>query len=72
MIQHFSYRSLFPDRRLPGWKFSFYYNRTRMEGVYHADGRIEWTGAAPGKTDEANLQKQIHDLMIYHVYDQER
>ncbi|HEY4553837.1 MAG TPA: YheE family protein [Bacillaceae bacterium] len=72
MLQHFQYQSLYEDKRLPGWKFSFYHNGSRFEGLYHASGKIEWSSQAPEGAVEPVLQKQIHDLMLYHVYDQQR
>lgn len=70
MIQHFQYNSLYQNEQLPGWTISFYYNKEKFEGIYHSDGRIEWiTQHQLENGQEENLKKQIHELMLYHVYD---
>ncbi|MFD1707313.1 YheE family protein [Siminovitchia sediminis] len=72
MLQHFQYQPLYQDRRIPGWTFSFYFSGKRFEGIYHQDGTIEWLSDTPNVKDDSHLQKEIHDLMLYHVYDSER
>ena len=47
MIQHFQFKNMFENKQLPGWTFSFYYQRNEIHGNYHKDGRIEWTGPIP-------------------------
>ncbi|RST75152.1 hypothetical protein D4T97_007790 [Siminovitchia acidinfaciens] len=70
MLQHFQYHPLYKDKRIPGWTFSFYFSGKRLEGIYHQDGKIDWTSEAPDTSHENNLKRQLHDLMLYHVYDQ--
>ncbi|MCR2821089.1 YheE family protein [Lederbergia panacisoli] len=70
MLQHFQFRTLFDEKTLPGWVFSFYYQQVKYKGIYHSDGSIDWQSKSPDETDIMNLEKHIHDLMIYHVYDQ--
>jgi hypothetical protein len=54
---------------MPGWRFSFYFNKEKHTGIYHANGTIEWT--SPIKTaDKEALIKQVHEIMAFHVYDQ--
>ncbi|MBS4177523.1 YheE family protein [Lederbergia citrea] len=72
MLLHFQVQSLYEDKRLPGWRFSFYFNRCKYEGTYHPDGSIQWMSLAPKEQDQAILEKQIHDLMLYHIYDTQR
>ena len=72
MLMHFQVQSLFLDKRVPGWTFSFYYKQNRYQGVYHRNGEIEWKSFKPEKNALDALTKQIHDLMLYHVYDHER
>ncbi|MEK3887542.1 DUF5342 family protein [Bacillus sp. FSL K6-3431] len=72
MLQHFQFQSLFADKRLPGWTFSFYLKQQKYAGVYHPDGNIEWSNNKPEHGHLDKLQKQIHDLMIYHIYDEQR
>ncbi|PTY81288.1 DUF5342 family protein [Heyndrickxia sporothermodurans] len=70
MIQHFKYKSLYKNQQLPGWYISFYHQKEKHEGVYHPDGKIEWTSSYSFDTEtEKNVKKQIHELMLYHVYD---
>ncbi|CAM3943783.1 DUF5342 family protein [Alkalicoccus chagannorensis] len=63
MIEHFQCR-----RRPPyGWQFTFYYKQTRHRGIYHQDGRIEWR--QPEEPEKESLEHAVHDLMLYHVYE---
>lgn len=70
MLQHFQYRPLYRDERIPGWNISFYFSGKRYEGIYRQDGKIDWLSGTPDARNLVNLEKQIHDLMLYHVYDQ--
>jgi hypothetical protein len=69
MIQHFQFQSLYANKQLPGWSFSFFYKRKKYTGIYHPDGRIEWTSLQETISNEDQLKEQIHGLMLYHVYD---
>lgn len=69
MLQHFQYKPLYKDKNLPGWKFYFYYKKQRLSGNYLKDGAIEWLPVAPGEADRKQLEQQVHELMLYHVYD---
>lgn len=69
MITHFQFQPLFSSEQIPGWRFSFYYQKLKFTGLYHKDGQIEWLGEAPDGTEEELLKKQIHELMLFHVYD---
>jgi hypothetical protein len=69
MIQHFQFKSMYENKKLPGWTFSFYYDRKRYEGSYHKNGTIEWKDTAPPASDEEVIKKQIHELMLFHVYE---
>ncbi|USK93690.1 DUF5342 family protein [Rossellomorea marisflavi] len=64
MIQHFQYRSMYENKELPGWYISFFYGGVKHEGTYHKDGRIDCKPALDEKS-----AKQIHDLMLFHVYE---
>lgn len=72
MLQHFQYKPLYKDERIPGWTFSFYFSGKRIEGNYQQDGTIVWTSGKPDREHENALKKQVHDLMLFHVYDQQR
>ncbi|MGE6260439.1 DUF5342 family protein [Heyndrickxia sporothermodurans] len=70
MIQHFQYRSLYQNQQLPGWYLNFYFQKKQMEGIYHPDGSIEWTTPHSFDANTENLiKKQIHELMLFHEYD---
>ncbi|BCB02905.1 YheE family protein [Bacillus sp. KH172YL63] len=69
MIQHFQFKNMFENTQLPGWTFSFYFGGTKYAGNYHKDGRIEWTGPVPAEEKEESLKKQLHELMLFHVYE---
>ncbi|CAM4063471.1 DUF5342 family protein [Lederbergia lenta] len=71
-MQHFQVQSLYADKRLPGWTFSFYLNQHKYTGIYHSNGNIEWTINQPDDEHINKIQTQIHDLMIYHIYDEQR
>lgn len=68
MILHFQYKPLY-HKKLPGWKFSFYYKSKKIEGIYNQNGKIEWLLGRPDEQIEEDLKKQIHELMLFHVYD---
>ncbi|TFD96959.1 DUF5342 family protein [Jeotgalibacillus salarius] len=67
MIQHFQYKKLYAED-LPGWSFSFTYLGKQIKGIYHKNGRIEWLSDEPERNQD-QVRQQIHDLMLYHVYD---
>jgi hypothetical protein len=67
MIQHFHYKQLFENQSLPGWRIHFFYERQKYEAIYHPDGNVEWQSQPPNNLE--NVSQQIHELMVYHVYD---
>ncbi|PLR89935.1 YheE family protein [Bacillus sp. T33-2] len=69
MITHFQYKPLFENTKIPGWRISFYYKKQHFSGVYHQNGKIEWTGTVPATDIIHGLEAQIHELMLFHVYD---
>lgn len=69
MISHFQFKSIYENQQLPGWTFSFYFQKQKFTGVYHPNGSIEWTSVVPQQENEANLKEQIHELMLFHVYE---
>ncbi|MEK5109588.1 YheE family protein [Cytobacillus sp. FSL K6-0129] len=69
MISHFQFQSLYENKELPGWKFSFFHHGKKYLGVYHRDGKIEWLSTVPDQNHEEKLKSHIHELMLYHVYD---
>ena len=69
MISHFEWKSLYETDKIPGWKFSFYYDRKRYNGIYHKDGSINWVNTTPNDSTKKELESKVHELMLYHVYD---
>jgi hypothetical protein len=69
MMIHFQFKPLFENKNIPGWSFSFYYKKQHVTGIYHQTGKIEWTSNPPEQKDIDALTSQIHDLMLYHVYE---
>ena len=69
MIQHFSYKSLYNNSQIPGWSVSFFYQNQRYAAEYYKDGRIQFIGAAPDEENRTNVEKMIHELMLFHVYE---
>ncbi|MEO4054589.1 YheE family protein [Solibacillus sp. CAU 1738] len=69
MIQHFSFKPLYENTQLPGWALSFFYKQKRYEAEYKKDGGIKFIGGAPASEDIANVEKMIHELMLFHVYE---
>lgn len=70
IIQHFQYKSIYDNGQLPGWYISFYFQKEKKEGTYHRDGSIEWMkDYSFDQQTEEDIKKQIHELMLYHVYD---
>lgn len=69
MINHFEWKPLYESQQIPGWSISFFYNKKHYKGIYHKDGSITWTGILPEEEDKQELAAQIHELMLYHVYD---
>jgi len=69
MLMHFQYKPMFENINIPGWNFSFYYQRQRYTGIYHQTGKIEWIGNIPTQGKLDSLTSQIHELMLFHVYE---
>ncbi|WP_318505380.1 YheE family protein [Bacillus sp. T3] len=69
MITHFQFKPLYQNSQLPGWKFSFYFQKQQFSGIYHQSGTIEWSSVQPDKNYKEQLEKHIHELMLFHVYE---
>lgn len=69
MITHFQYYPLYKQANIPGWRFTFYFQKNQYAGIYHRNGEIEWTSPTPPTNKEANICAQIHELMLFHVYE---
>ena len=69
MIQHFNFKPLYENTQLPGWALSFFYKQKRYEAEYKKDGDIQFIGDTPASEDLVYIQKMIHELMLFHVYE---
>lgn len=69
MIQHFSFKPLYENAQLPGWALTFFYKQKRYQAEYKKDGGITYIGDAPPQENIADVEKVIHELMLFHVYD---
>lgn len=69
MISHFQWKPLIKKEKLPGWTISFYYKGTHYEGIYYHTGDIEWGKTYPSRDDEPALKNDIHELMLFHIYE---
>ena len=69
MIQHFSFKPLYENTQLPGWALTFFYKQKRYQAEYKKDGTITFISDAPSQEQLANVEKMIHELMLFHVYD---
>lgn len=69
LLMHFQFKPLFKNQNIPGWSFSFYYKKQRYTGIYNQTGKIEWTLVPPLQEEVDWLTSQVHELMLYHVYD---
>jgi len=69
MIQHFKFKPLYENSQLPGWSLSFFYKQKRYDAEYLKDGSIKYLFDQPMEEDLEQVNKMIHELMLFHVYD---
>ncbi|WP_078381582.1 YheE family protein [Sutcliffiella halmapala] len=70
MISHFQLKPLYKNNQLPGWHLSFFYKGQNLKAIYHKDGRIEWDPSfSYSDEDKQKIEIQIHELMLFHVYE---
>ncbi|UTR09209.1 YheE family protein [Evansella sp. LMS18] len=70
MISHFNYKEIKNNLINQEWSFSFFYKQKRYTGKYYKDGSIKWTSPEDiNEEDRKFLETAIHDLMLYHVYE---
>jgi hypothetical protein len=69
MLSHFQYRPLYEHDQIPGWSLSFYYKGVHYHALYHRSGQIEWLDPSPPAASIQHISSQIHELMLFHVYD---
>ena len=70
MLSHFQWKELRNNLVRREWSFSFYFKGTYLTGVYHKDGTIDWGHVEISDEKKNILEPQIHDLMLFHVYEQ--
>ncbi|WP_110113832.1 YheE family protein [Bacillus sp. CGMCC 1.16541] len=69
MISHFQVKPLYEHTQLPGWTISFYFNGHYYQGEYKKDGAISWDSNQPSDQYLSSITSQIHELMLFHVYE---
>lgn len=69
MFQHFTYKPILSKERRTNYRISFFFRGTQHRALYHYNGEIEWFDPAPSEKDRGNLESQVHELMLFHVYD---
>lgn len=69
VLQHFTFQPVFSKKRRKNYRFSFFHQGTYYRGLYHYNGTIEWDEPDPLEEDRGSLESQIHELMLFHVYD---
>ncbi len=70
MISHFQWKELKNNLIRKEWEFSFFYKGTSFKGIYFMNGSITWLVTPPTEQEQKTLEGQIHDLMLYHVYEE--
>ena len=69
MIQHFKLKPLFRNSQIPGWAINFFYTHQRYQAEYYKDGKISFIGDTPAADQLPKIERMIHELMLFHVYD---
>lgn len=70
MLTHFQLKEIKNNMINQEWEFSFHYNKSLFRGKYFKDGQIKWLSPSSiEQEDEKFLTTCVHDLMLYHVYE---
>lgn len=70
MITHFQLKEIKNNMINQEWKFSFFYKKEAYKGNYFKNGEITWIQPSLiDKEDKVFLESCVHDLMLYHVYE---
>ncbi|WP_096201502.1 DUF5342 family protein [Bacillus sp. FJAT-45350] len=69
MISHFNWKERDATLIKKEIQFSFFFKGEYYQGMYYSDGTITWTERQPDGQAKENLEMQIHDLILYHVYE---
>ncbi|MFC0473717.1 DUF5342 family protein [Halalkalibacter kiskunsagensis] len=67
MLAHFQWKS---NLSLREWSFSFFHDGQFITGTYYKNGHIKWGQSVLTAESKKKLEPHIHDLMLYHVYEQ--
>jgi len=69
MLTHFTYKPfLSPESRRREYQLSFFFKGVNYTAIYHYNGSIDWQ-VEPEESDKRSLISQIHELMLFHVYE---
>lgn len=69
MLQHFTFQPILTKKRRHNYRFSFFHQGMHYRGLYHYNGKIEWNEPEPSAGEQSALESQIHELMLFHVFD---
>jgi len=70
LISHFQLKEIDTGKRfLKAYEFSFFFQGGHFRGYYHPNGKIDWYDPAPPDEAIQRLQSQVHELMLFHVYE---
>ena len=70
MLMHFQFKPLFENKNIPGWNFSFYYKKQRnLQASITKPEKLNGRTNTPEQEDIDALTSQIHELMLFHVYE---
>ncbi|MFD2625553.1 DUF5342 family protein [Salibacterium salarium] len=51
------------------WSFSFLLQGAYYQGIYYKDGTIIWSGKQPPEEHLSSIETQVHDLILFHVFE---
>jgi hypothetical protein len=68
IINHFQYREINSTILRRAWEISFWKDNQYYKAVYERDGTIDWGEKGYNGEDRKEVERQIHDLMDFHVY----
>jgi hypothetical protein len=70
MLTHFTYQTfLAPETRRREFLVSFFHKGNAYKVIYHYNGEIDWQAQEPAEEDKETLTSSIHELMLFHEYD---
>ncbi|MCL7747022.1 YheE family protein [Halalkalibacter alkaliphilus] len=70
MLVHFQWKELRNNLLRREWAFSFFHEGQYMSGIYYKNGSIKWGDSNVSSQKKEKLEPYVHDLMLYHVYEQ--